>query len=79
MEIEMLTISQINSNIAELNSLYHEKFEPARMKFEMIGSDIRLFLDNGNYQVNVFVGSLYEANKLLIFHCGCVKTMEYLF
>lgn len=79
MKIEMVTISQIKSNIAEINRLYDEKFESARMNYEMIGSDIRLFLDNGNYEVNVFIGSLYEANKLLIFHCGCVKTLEYLF
>lgn len=77
MKIEMVTISQIKSNIVEINSLYNEKFELARMNFEMIGSDIRLFLDNGNYEVNVFIGSLYEANKLLIFHCGCVKALEY--
>lgn len=79
MEIEMVTISQIKSNIVEINKLYDEKFEAARMNFDMIGSDIRLFLDNGNYEVNVFIGSLYEANKLLIFHCGCVKALEYLF
>lgn len=79
MEIEMVTISQIKSNIAELNRVYNERFELAKMNFEMIGSDIRLFLDNGNYEVNVFIGSLYEANKLLIFHCGCVKALQYLF
>lgn len=77
MKIEMVTISQIKSNIDEINMLYNEKFELARMNFEMIGSDIRLFLDNGNYEINVFIGSLYEANNLLIFHCGCLNVLEY--
>jgi hypothetical protein len=43
----------------------------------MIGSDIRLFLDNGNYEVNLFMRSLYEANKVLNFHWGCIKVLEH--
>lgn len=86
MKIEMVTISQIksniaeiNRNIAEINRVYNEKFELVRMNFEMIGSDIRLFLDNGNYEVNVFIGSLYEANKFLSFHRYCISALEHLF
>jgi hypothetical protein len=73
------TIEQIKRLIVKINYVYDEKFEAARMNFEMIGDEISLFLDNGNYTVNLFIGSPDEAIKFLSFHCGCVRALEYLF
>ena len=73
------TIDQIKRLIIKINDVYDENFEPARMCFEMIGNEIKLFLDNGYYTVNLFIGSPDVANKFLSFHCGCVRALEYLF
>lgn len=73
------TLEQIKSNIVKINEVYDEKFESARICFEIIGDEIKLFLDNGYYTVNVFIGSPLVANKFLSFHCHCVRALEYLF
>lgn len=79
MKQDIETIEQIKRLIVKINYVYDERFEPARMSFEIIGNEISLFLDNGNYTVNLFIGSPDEANKFLSFHCGCVRALEYLF
>lgn len=79
MKSETETISKIKRNLAKINDVYNEKGESARICFEMAGDEIKLFLDNGWYTVNVFVGTPDDANKLLSFHCTCVRSLEYLF
>ena len=79
MKSDIESIEQIKRLIVKINYVYDDKFEPARLSFEMIGNEISLFLDNGNYTVNLFIGSPYAAIKLLSFHCGCVRALEYLF
>lgn len=79
MKQDIETIEQIKRQIVKINEVYSEKSEPARMCFDMIGNEIKLFLDNGYYTVNLFIGSPNVANKFLSFHCGCVRALEYLF
>lgn len=73
------TIEQIRRQIDKINTVYDEKFERARMCFDFIGDEISLYLDNGSYTVNVFVGKPSDANKFLSFHRYCVSALEHLF
>lgn len=79
MKSDIETIERIKKHIAKINEVYDERFEPARMSFRLIDDDICLFLANGNYEVNVFVGKPYDADILLSFHRYCVSALEHLF